>query len=55
MVGDRLDLDIGGAKALGIRAVWLDHGATVAKVADLRPDAIITSLEELPDVLRVWL
>jgi FMN phosphatase YigB (HAD superfamily) len=55
MVGDRLDLDVAGAMPLGIRAVWLNHGATAATAADPKPDAIIRSLEELPEVLGRWL
>jgi FMN phosphatase YigB (HAD superfamily) len=53
-VGDRLDLDIAGAKALGMRAVWLSTSALPPDIAT-PPDATIASLIELPRVLGPWL
>jgi FMN phosphatase YigB (HAD superfamily) len=53
-VGDRLDLDIAGPKAIGMRAVWVSTDALPADFATL-PDATISSLEQLPGVLGRWL
>jgi len=51
-VGDRLHDDITGAAALGMRTVWVRNDA-VPKV-DAAPDAVITELEELLDVVDRW-
>jgi putative hydrolase of the HAD superfamily len=48
MVGDNLDADIGGARELGIGAVWHDaYGAGLPPRVTVRPDRIIQSLSEL--------
>jgi len=50
-VGDRLDVDIGGAKAARVRAVWFNHwGGRLEGSVD--PDAVIARFRELPDLLR---
>ena len=52
MVGDSLEADISGAKALGIYTVWItrrvSHGVTRPAV---QPDATIHALSELPILL----
>ena len=53
-VGDRLDLDIAGPKALGMRAVWISTDVVPRDFAT-PPDATIASLEQLPAVLERWL
>jgi putative hydrolase of the HAD superfamily len=53
-VGDRLDLDIAGPKALGMRAVWISAEVVPPDFAT-PPDATIPSLEQLPGVLERWL
>ena len=55
MVGDDLDVDIAGAGALGIRTVW--KRSTDIGLADVKPwpDAVVTSLTELPAVVEPWL
>jgi len=53
-VGDRLDLDVAGPKALGMRAVWISGGVARPDIA-AAPDATISSLEQLPGVLEPWL
>ncbi|HET9809765.1 MAG TPA: HAD family hydrolase [Candidatus Limnocylindria bacterium] len=53
-VGDRLDLDIAGPKALGMRAVWISADPVPPDFA-MQPDATISSLEQLPAVLERWL
>lgn len=52
-VGDRLDADVLGAQALGMRAVW-KRPASGSESADVRPDATIDSLAELPAILDAW-
>ena len=50
MIGDNLEADIGGARELGITAVWHDaHGAGLPARAKVTPDRIIKSLRELLD------
>lgn len=51
MVGDRLDTDIGGAKASGLYAIWLNRRAARPQEISPLPDAEITSLAELPALL----
>jgi len=52
MVGDRPVDDIGGAKALGMRAVLLPNDQVPQGVA---PDATISSLSELLPLVDGWL
>jgi FMN hydrolase / 5-amino-6-(5-phospho-D-ribitylamino)uracil phosphatase len=49
-VGDELPLDIGGAHAFGMRAVWLNRYGE-ERSDEYVPDAEIESLEELPAVV----
>jgi HAD superfamily hydrolase (TIGR01458 family) len=55
MVGDDVEADIGGAKALGMRGVLVRTGKfreeTLA-AADPKPDAVIGSVAELPTFLE---
>jgi putative hydrolase of the HAD superfamily len=52
-VGDRPYDDIHGAKSLGMRAVLIPH-SEVPAYPDAEPDAVITSLTELPPLLDRW-
>jgi FMN hydrolase / 5-amino-6-(5-phospho-D-ribitylamino)uracil phosphatase len=50
-VGDRLDIDVAGAKAAGIRAIWFNHwGGSLDGVLPA-PDAMIERFAELPEAL----
>ncbi|NYH80336.1 putative hydrolase of the HAD superfamily [Actinopolyspora biskrensis] len=54
-VGNRLDADVRGAAAVGVRSVWITRGEappepTAEQLAE--PDAVIGSLAELPAALR---
>ncbi len=49
-VGDRLDVDVAGAQAAGLRAVWFNHWDGIPRLLD-RPDATIRHLRELPAAL----
>lgn len=46
MIGNSLERDIAGARAAGIRSVWVDLGVTKEK-SDVQPDFIITELSQL--------
>ena len=50
-VGDRLDIDVAGARVAGMRAVWFNHWGGSLDDAAATPDAVIQRFEELPGVL----
>jgi FMN phosphatase YigB (HAD superfamily) len=55
MVGDDVETDVGGAKALGMRGVLVRTGKFEEKTlaaADPQPDAVIDSIADLPAFLR---
>jgi FMN phosphatase YigB (HAD superfamily) len=54
MVGDDPIADIQGAQALGLRAI-LRRTAARPLPPDIRPDAVIDRMSELPDVVSPWL
>jgi putative hydrolase of the HAD superfamily len=58
MVGDTVSADIRGAKQAGIGSIWITRRAeTVNNQAALqhwKPDAIISTLSELPALLETW-
>lgn len=48
MVGDHPEFDVGGAQALGLRAVWVNRSARIFPGTLPRsPDKVVKSLEEL--------
>lgn len=51
MVGNNLSSDIAGALNTGIHSIWLNRDATLL-TGDIRPDAVISSLYELPSLIR---
>ncbi len=59
-VGDRLDTDVGGAQAAGMRAVWFNPSAALRtghwggrlEDASPQPDAVIERFSQLPKVLE---
>jgi putative hydrolase of the HAD superfamily len=57
-VGDRLYDDVSGAKAAGMRAVFVPNSHIPADQhvpVDVRPDAVVNRLSDLPAVLDRWL
>lgn len=52
-IGDDVVADVGGAKAVGMRAVWYDTG-TWAGADGSRADAVVRSWRDLPEVLAKW-
>ncbi|BCL14323.1 HAD family hydrolase [Micromonospora sagamiensis] len=51
-VGDSLALDVVAPQAVGMRAVWLNRAGT-PRPDGVRPDAEITTLADLPAVVRL--
>jgi HAD superfamily hydrolase (TIGR01458 family) len=54
MVGDDVESDVGGAKAVGMRAVLVRTGKFTEDAlehADPKPDAVLDSIRDLPDWL----
>ena len=50
-VGDRPDLDVAGAKGVGMRAVWINREAEALPEGAPAPDHEIRDLQELPALL----
>ena len=51
MVGDRFNRDVTGAQAAGMRAIWMNVRAEPMPAGANPPDAVITTLSELPAAL----
>ncbi|KXK52850.1 MAG: HAD family hydrolase [Chloroflexi bacterium OLB13] len=55
-VGDNLAADILGAKSVGMKAVWRKPAAGGGgREYDIKPDATIQTLDELPGLIAMWL
>ena len=57
-VGDRLYDDVSGAKAIGMRAVYIPNSDIPdyqLVPVDVEPDAVVSRLSDLPAVLETWL
>jgi 2-haloalkanoic acid dehalogenase type II len=53
MVGDRLEDDVAGGQQVGMRTVWVRRNGSKPQNG-IRPDATITALNELLDLLDKW-
>jgi HAD superfamily hydrolase (TIGR01458 family) len=56
MIGDDIDVDIGGAQQVGLKGILVRTGKYRKSYADLSavtPDLIIDSVAELPDTLKI--
>jgi 2-haloalkanoic acid dehalogenase type II len=53
MVGDRLEDDVAGGQQVGMRTVWVRRNGAEPQNG-IRPDATITALNELLDLLDNW-
>lgn len=47
MIGDDLEADVAGARALGLAAFWIDHAGQGPPLAGARPDRVLRALAEL--------
>jgi putative hydrolase of the HAD superfamily len=54
MIGDSLERDIAGARALGIRTVWMRRYGHLEPVDGIQPDATAQEIRSLPDTLARW-
>lgn len=54
MIGDRLDLDVAGAQAVGIRSIWM-RPLDFADPVDPVPDAEVRSWAEVPPIIQRWM
>jgi FMN phosphatase YigB (HAD superfamily) len=52
-VGDRIDIDVGGAQALGMDTAWINRDAAVLPAGAAPPTFEIRDLGELGDILDV--
>ena len=52
-VGDRVQDDVAGAQAAGMRAIWVRRGSEPTN-GEFKPNATISSLKELLKILDVW-
>jgi HAD superfamily hydrolase (TIGR01662 family) len=51
MVGDTPDADILGANRLGINSIWITRRVTGLDPLPARPDAIVSTLSEIPSII----
>ena len=54
MIGDNLLRDVKGAKRLGIKTVLASYGNVSVKKSNVRPDAEINDIKELPETLKTF-
>jgi putative hydrolase of the HAD superfamily len=52
-VGDDPDADVEGARAAGVRPVWLNRDRSPWPLASPAPEMTITSLADLPGLLQL--
>jgi putative hydrolase of the HAD superfamily len=56
MVGDNLEMDVGGAQSVGMRGIWVDNrGGGLPDSAEVQPDGIIQRLPDLFNLLELWM
>jgi HAD superfamily hydrolase (TIGR01549 family) len=51
-VGDLLESDVTGAKAIGMKTIWLNNGENKRQTKEISPDYEIKSLSELLEILE---
>ncbi|MDQ7819259.1 MAG: HAD family hydrolase [Armatimonadota bacterium] len=54
MVGDTLQADVAGARAVGMRAIWLRPGPPPPEPADPPPDGMAGDLREVIALVEAW-
>ncbi len=53
IIGDRPDLDLAGARTVGMRSIWM-RPPDFRGDPQPRPDATVTRWSEVPPILRAW-
>ena len=53
IIGDRPDLDIAGARAVGLRSIWMRPSAFAGE-PDPSPDAAVNTWAEVPPIVARW-
>ncbi|MGE5603461.1 MAG: HAD family hydrolase, partial [Nitrososphaerales archaeon] len=53
-VGDKLDVDVAGPQKIGMRAILLASPYRTEASDEIKPDASIGRLDELPGLLDAW-
>jgi putative hydrolase of the HAD superfamily len=51
MIGDSLSRDVAGARAAGMRSIWIDRGDERSKAGNAVPDARVTALSQIRSCL----
>jgi HAD superfamily hydrolase (TIGR01662 family) len=54
MVGDTLDADILGANRMGIKSIWITRRVAGLDPSPAKPDAIVSTLSEIPAILTTF-
>ncbi len=54
MIGDSLSRDVAGARAAGLRSIWVDRGGARPRPGDAVPDARVTALNQIRSCLGAW-
>ena len=54
MIGDTPLADIDGARGFGIHPIWIARRAPQGQQPSQPPAAVISTLAELPPLLRTW-
>ncbi len=53
-VGDNIHTDVGGAAAVGMSTVWVRGGIESPVSTDVKPDFVVDSVVELPEIVDEW-
>ena len=53
-VGDRVQDDVVGAQAAGMKAIWVQRGTNGSEIATIRPNATVNSLGEILKTFDQW-
>ncbi|WP_375785898.1 HAD family hydrolase [Bradyrhizobium sp. Pha-3] len=54
-VGDSPESDMFGARALGMKTIWIPNGTLWPDEYDWQPDAIVEGLSEVRELIEVWM
>lgn len=53
-VGDRVQDDVAGAQAAGMKAIWVQRGTNSSEIASIRPNATVSNLGEILKTFDQW-